>query len=59
MTLDVTLTSCFIVDDPSKVLDTKLGLIAVLRRDVVGVELMLRVQLVQHGGVCALEETEE
>lgn len=35
------LTSCLIMHHTSKVLDTKLGFIAVFRRDVVGVELVL------------------
>lgn len=54
---EVTLTSCFIVNHSSKVLDAKLSLIVVLWRDVVCVEFMLKVQLVEHGGVCALQET--
>lgn len=37
-------------------LDAKLGLVVVLWRDVVRVELVLKVQLVQHGGVCALRD---
>lgn len=35
-------------------LDSKLCLIGVLGRDVVGVEFVLGVELVQHGGVSAL-----
>lgn len=38
-------------------LDAKLSLVVVLWRDVVCVEFMLKVQLVEHGGVCALQET--
>ena len=49
------LTSCLIEDHTSKVLNAKLGLVGVLRRDVVGVEFVLMVQFVQHGGVCPLE----
>lgn len=37
-----------------KVLDTKLGFVAVFRRDVVGVELVLRVELVQHRSISSL-----
>lgn len=54
---EVTLTSCFVVDHSGEVLDAKLSLIVVLWRDVVRVEFVLKVQLVQHGGVCALQET--
>lgn len=38
----------------SKVLDSKLGLVAVFGRDVVGVELVLGVELVQHCRISAL-----
>lgn len=38
-----------------KVLDAKLGLVAVFRRDVVGVELVLQVELVQHRSISPLE----
>jgi len=43
-----------IVDHTSKVLDAKLCFISVFRWNVVGVEFMLRVEFVQHGGVCTL-----
>lgn len=39
-------------------LDTKLSLVVVLRWDVVGVEFVLEVELVEHGGVGALQEAE-
>lgn len=48
------LTSCLIVDDAGEVLDAKLRLVGVLGWDVVGVELVLRVQFVQHGGIGSL-----
>lgn len=48
------LTSGLIVDDASEVLDAELRLVAVLGWDVVSVELVLRVEFVQHGGVRAL-----
>lgn len=37
-----------------EVLDTKLGFVAVFRRDVVGVELVLRVELVKHRSISSL-----
>ena len=40
-------------------LDTKLGLVAVFRADVVGVELVLRVELVQHRGISSLAKDTE
>lgn len=49
-------TSGLIVDHPSKVLDTKLGFMVVFGRNVVGVQLVLRVEFVQHGGITPLEE---
>lgn len=55
---EVKLTFCFIVNYSSEVLDAKLSLIVVLWRDVVCVEFVLKVELVQHGGVCALQETQ-
>lgn len=55
---EATLTSCFVVNHSSKVLDAELSLVVVLWRDVVCVEFVLKVQLVQHGGVCALQETQ-
>lgn len=58
MELKVTMsdpTFGFVENHSGKVLDAKLGLVAVFRRDVVGVEFVLEVQLVQHGGVGALE----
>lgn len=51
---EVTLTSCFIVNHSGKVLNTKLSLVVVLRWDVVCVEFVLKVELVQHRGVCPL-----
>ena len=53
---EATLTSCFIENNPSKVLDAKLSLIVVLWWDVVCVEFVLEVELVQHCGVCSLQE---
>lgn len=50
-------TSGLVVDHPSKVLDAKLGHVGVLRRVVVGVEFVLRVDFIQHGGVCSLRDT--
>lgn len=47
-------TSGLIMNHSSKVLDPKLGFIAVLGRNVVAVQFVLRVQLIQHGGVCSL-----
>lgn len=43
-----------VVDHTSKVLDAKLCFISVFRWNVVGVEFVLRVEFVQHGGVCTL-----
>lgn len=34
--------------------NAKLGFVVILRRNIVGVKLVLRVQLVQHGGICTL-----
>lgn len=39
-----------------KVLDTKLGFVAVFRRNVVGVELVLRVELIQHRSISSLKK---
>lgn len=52
------LTSRFVVNHSGKVLDAKLRLVVVLRRDVVCVEFVLEVQLVQHGGVRPLQDTQ-
>lgn len=51
----VTPTFRFIVNHSSKVLDAKLCLMVVLWRDVVCVEFVLKVQLVQHCSICALQ----
>lgn len=48
-------TFCFIENYSSKVLDAKLSLVAVLWWNVVCVEFVLKVQLVQHGGVGPLK----
>lgn len=48
-------TFSFIENHSSKVLDAKLGLVVVLRWNVVCVEFVLEVQLVQHGGVGTLK----
>lgn len=48
------LTSRLVMHHTSKVLDSKLGLVAVFGRDVVGVELVLGVELVQHCRISAL-----
>ena len=53
---EATLTSCFVVNDSGEVLDAELSLVVVLWRDVVCVDFVLKVQLVQHRGVCALQE---
>ena len=45
-----------IVNDACKVVDPKLGLVIVLGGNVVRVELVLGVELMQHGGVRALWE---
>lgn len=55
---EVTLTSCFVENNSSKVLDAKLSLVVVLWRDVVCVDFVLKVELVEHGGVCALQDTQ-
>lgn len=43
----------------SEVLDSELGFVAVFRRDVVAVELVLRVEFVQHRGIRSLEKEQE
>lgn len=48
-----------VVDHTSKVLDAKLCFISVFRWNVVGVEFVLRVEFVQHGGVCTLRYEKE
>lgn len=48
-------TSGLVVHHTGKVLDAKLGLVTVFRRDIVGVELVLRVELVQHRSISSLE----
>ena len=53
---EATLTSCFVVNDSGEVLDAELSLVVVFRRDVVCVDFVLKVQLVQHRGVGALQE---
>lgn len=47
-------TFCFIVNNSSKMVNAKLGFVVILRRNIVGVKLVLGVQLVQHGGICTL-----
>lgn len=47
-------TFCFIVNNSSKMINAKLGFVVILRRNIVGVKLVLGVQLVQHGGICTL-----
>lgn len=49
-------TSGLIVHHPGKVLDSKLAFMGVFGRNVVGVQLVLRVEFVQHGGITALKE---
>ena len=49
-------TLTLIVNDACKVVDPKLGLVIVLGGNVVRVELVLGVELMQHGGVRALWE---
>lgn len=46
-------------DHTSKVVDAKLCFISVFRWNVVGVEFVLRVEFVQHGGVCTLRYEKE
>lgn len=48
-------TFSFIENNSSKVLNAKLGLVVVLWWDVVCVEFVLKVELVQHGGVGTLK----
>lgn len=54
----LTPTFCLVVNHSSKVLDAELRLVVVFWRDVVRVEFVLEVQLVEHGGVCALRRTQ-
>lgn len=51
------LTSGLIVNHTCKVLDAKLSFMVVFGGDVVAVEFVLEVQLVQHCGICPLEDT--
>lgn len=51
------LTSGLIVNHTCKVLDAKLSFVVVFGGDVVAVEFVLEVQLVQHCGICPLEDT--
>lgn len=52
-------TSGLVMHHAGKVLDSELGFVAVFRRDVVAVELVLRVEFVQHRGIRSLEEEQE
>lgn len=54
----VTPTFSFIENHSSKVLNAKLCLMAVFWWNIVCVEFVLKVQLVQHGGICALKDTQ-
>lgn len=47
----------FVVDHACKVLNAELGLVTVLRGDVVCVEFVLGVEFVQHGGISSLKKT--
>lgn len=53
---DVVLTFGFVENNSCEVLNPKLGLVVVLGWDVVCVEFVLKVEFVQHGGVCALRD---
>lgn len=46
----------FVVDHACKVLNAELGLVTVLRGDVVCVEFVLGVEFVQHGGISSLKK---
>lgn len=48
-------TSRLVVHHAGEVLDPKLSLVAVFGRDVVGVELVLGVEFIQHRGISSLE----
>ncbi len=52
-------TSGLVMHHTGKVLDTKLGFVAVFRRDVVGVEFVLRVELIQHRSISSLTKTKK